>query len=68
MYLAIDQYNNKTIIKDCKIKTLLEKFGYNSAKPMYRDFNGKSQKVGYVLTCKSESALWIELFELNRAF
>ena len=68
MILGIDQYNNHYPLKDRKIKTVLEKTGYRTARPIFRDINKTPHKVGYYLSSRGELPLWIELFELKPAF
>ena len=67
--IGIDQYGEKHVLPDARIKTLLSEIGYNSAKPIFRDDKaGKRHKVGYVCTSRGYNALWIELFELKTVF
>lgn len=68
MYLAIDQYGNKTLLKDKKYSTLKETFFCGSIKKAYVDNikTGKTRHVGYVLgQGAGNGSLWIDLFELK---
>jgi len=71
MYLAIDQYGNKTILPDKKYKTLREKFycsKYAKVSRMYRDTKDplKPRHVGYVLgQGHNNNCLWVDLFRLE---
>ena len=68
MYLAVDQYGNKTILKDKKYSTLKDVFCCGSIRRMYVD-NIKtkaSRHCGYVLGHgKKNDSLWIDLYELK---
>jgi hypothetical protein len=68
MYLAIDQYGNKTILKDKKYSTLKEVFYCGSIRKMFID-NIKtkaSRHTGYVLgQGKGNASLWVDLYELK---
>lgn len=67
MYLAIDQYGDKTILADVKRKTIKEKFYAGRIQKMYRDAKeGQARHVGYVLgQGHGNTPLWIELFRLE---
>lgn len=69
MFLAINQYGDKYILPDKKIKTLLNMVDYTSATPMFRDTkDNKSFKAGYILTHKGYNPLWFDIYELKNAF
>ena len=64
--LCMNQYGDKQLVKDARINSLLDAYGYNSAKPMFCDLkSGGSKKVGYVLTCRGCEALWINVFSIK---
>ena len=62
MFLAVDQYNQKHLLKTkCPRKELLEIFGARSAQKIFcDDKKGKSFHVGYCV-----KGLWITLYKVN---
>ena len=66
--MSIDTNGQTQFHNDSKVKTLLEDYGYISAKPIYRDTKKGVQKVGYVLTHRGYNPIWIELVELKNFF
>jgi hypothetical protein len=65
--LAVTQDRQKEFIEGKSIiKELLNKFGMTSAKKMYCDtIKGESKHIGYVLTSRGSSALWVTLYKVE---
>lgn len=66
MYIAIDQYGNKTILKDKKYSTLKDKFYCGNIQKMYIDSKDNTiRHIGYILgQGRGNNPLWIELFKM----
>lgn len=67
MYLAVDQFNNKTILENIKYKTLKSVFYCGSIKKMYVDTKrGEVAQVGFVLgQGRGNQSLWVKIFKLS---
>ena len=70
MYLAIDQYGNKTIIPNIKYSTLKEKFGVSenpNIQKTWVDIKGGGRKhAGYLVgQGKNNISLWLDIFKLT---
>lgn len=65
-YIGIDNYNGLYALNKPIKKTLLRNTGYTTAKPMYIDTKDGIQKhIGYVLTQKGTSPLWVTIYKLK---
>jgi flagellar biosynthesis regulator FlbT len=59
-YIAIDQYGQTKFLEKYPRKELMEYFGTKHADKIYRDINGISKHVGYVI-----SGHWFEILKLS---
>ena len=62
MFLAVDQYNQKHLLKTkFPRKELLEIFGATSARKIYQDDkNGRSYHIGYLI-----QGMWLTLYKVS---
>lgn len=68
MFLTVDQFGNKTILKDIKHKTLRERFCAGKIVGMFCDSvgGGKTYQTGFVIgQGHGNSSLWLTVYELT---